>query len=110
MKQLLITLILSISIGSYSQQSYDLQMPKFTTNKKYKSRYGITVSPALGLGMMLGGTAFVVAGAVTGPVTQETETGQIVPKPFYQQGAKALAIVSGGVLICTGIIITLGAN
>lgn len=107
-KTLTLTLLLLCSVAF--SQKIDLHLPKFTSTKTYKPRYGAQVSPALGLGMMLGGTAFVVAGAVTGPVTQETETGQIVPKPFYQQGAKALAIVSGGVLICTGIIITLGAN
>lgn len=104
-KTLTLTLLLLCSVAF--SQKIDLHLPKYTSTKKYKPRYGIQVSSSMGLGMILGGTAFVVAGVCTTPVTEENKYGEIVPKPFYKQGAKALAIVSGGMLIGGGIIIAL---
>jgi hypothetical protein len=107
MKQLLTMILLMISIISYSQQKIDLHLPKYISTKKYKPRYGVQVTPAIGFGMMLGGAAIATAGLCTGSVTEENKYGEIVPKPFYKQGAKALAIASGGALFVGGIIIAL---
>ena len=104
-KTLTLTLLLLCSIAF--SQKIDLHLPKYTSTKKYKPRYGVQVSPAMGFGMMLGGAAIATAGLCTGSVTEENKYGEIVPKPFYKQGAKALAIVSGSALFFGGIIIAL---
>ena len=104
-KTLTLTLLLLYSIAF--SQKIDLHLPKYTSTKKYKPRYGVQVSPAMGFGMMLGGAAIATAGLCTGSVTEENKYGEIVPKPFYKQGAKALAIASGGALFFGGIIIAL---
>ena len=104
-KTLTLTLLLLCSIAF--SQKIDLHLPKYTSTKKYKPRYGTSVSPTMGIGMVLGGTALTIAGLCTTPVTEENSSGQIVPKPFYKQGAKALAITTGGMLFVGGIIIAL---
>ena len=104
-KTLTLTLLLLCSIAF--SQKIDLHLPKYTSTKKYKPRYGVQISPAMGFGMMLGGAAIATAGLCTGSVTEENKYGEIVPKPFYKQGAKALAIASGGALFFGGIIIAL---
>ena len=100
---LMLLLLCSVAIS----QKIDLHLPKYTSTKKFKPRYGVQVTPAMGFGMMLGGAALATAGLCTGSVTEENKYGEIVPKPFYKQGAKALAIASGGALFVGGIIIAL---
>jgi len=104
-KTLTLTLLLLCSVAF--SQKIDLHLPKYTSTKTYKPRYGVQISPSMGFGMMLGGAVFTTAGLLTGSVTEENKYGEIVPKPFYKQGAKALAITTGGLLFVGGIIIAL---
>ena len=106
-KTLTLTLLLLCSVAF--SQKIDLHLPKYTSTKTYKPRYGIQVSPTMGLGMILGGAVFTTAGLLTGDVTEEVG-GQIVSKPFYKQGAKALAITSGAFLIGCGIIVVINTK
>jgi len=57
--------------------------------------------------MMIGGASFVAAGLLTSPFTIGKTT---TPKPFYQQGPRALAIVSGAFVFVVGVGITIGGN
>jgi len=107
-KTLILTLLLLCSVAF--SQKIDLHLPKFSSTKTYKPRYGIQISPSMGLGMILGGAVFTTAGLLTGDVTEENKYGEIVPKPFYKQGAKALAITSGAFLIGCGIIVVINTK
>ena len=106
-KTLTLTLLLLCSIAF--SQKIDLHLPKFSSTKTYKPRYGVQISPSMGLGMILGGAVFTTAGLLTGDVTEEIG-GQIVSKPFHKQGAKALAITSGAFLIGCGIIVVINTK
>jgi hypothetical protein len=51
--------------------------------------------------MMIGGAALFVAGVLTPPIMVGGSTTQ--KQPFYKQGARALAMVSGGIVFTIGV-------
>jgi hypothetical protein len=57
--------------------------------------------------MMIGGSAFIVAGLLTVPDYDVLDDGTTQTKPFWRQGARMLSIVTGGGLITAGIIVSL---
>lgn len=128
---------LTIYSNAYGQSSYmmsddisynttteiDLHIDNIQLTTSTKSYgYGETTI-GIGPGMMLGGAAFILAGALTVPDYEcISNTGidgggsagyhyngcTLQPKPFFKQGARMLAIVSGGVLVSVGIVVSLG--
>ncbi len=108
--------MLSLSLLSFSQYSVDnpmfedkdidLKLNMLDITSTSPTRYGEPSLP-LGPSMMIGGTAFVVAGLLTVPDYDVLEDGTTQTKPFWRQGARMLAIVSGGGLFTAGIIISL---
>lgn len=109
MKHLILTLLLTISSLSISQLAppndvkFDLHLDKM----KVSSRKSYRMEPKLpiGIGMLLGGGAFMTAGLLTSPTYVGGSTTE--RKPFFQQPGM-LPIVSGALLMTGGIVITLG--
>jgi len=114
MKKLLLFIMLSLSLLSFSQYSVDspillnkdIDLKLNMLSSTSPTRYGEPSLP-LGPSMMIGGAAFVVAGLLTVPDYDVLEDGTTQTKPFWRQGARMLAIVTGGGLFTAGIIISL---
>lgn len=114
MKKLIITFVLlMLAITLYSQDSYDnesiflLEHENVLLNKNInqKSFYsGVSVSPTLGLGMIGGGSMFILAGALTSPTYVGGST--TILKPWYEQPG-FYPIASGAILVTFGIVIAL---
>lgn len=105
MKKLILLLMLSLTTGVFSQlapppSQINLHLP---TPKPYKVK-----EPIVGPLVMLGGMAFTAAGLLTPPVMVGGSTTE--PKPFLQQGVRAAAIITGSVVITTGLVITIAGK
>jgi hypothetical protein len=103
MKKLTLTLALLLSTSTFSQiappkRSILLNLPKPS------SAPNMSVGP----GMMIGGATFVAAGLLTPPFMVAGSTTQ--KKPFYQQGPRAAAIISGSIVFVVGIGYTIGGK
>jgi len=96
MKKLILLLFLSLSSLTFSQiapprQKISLVLPPVNN----APRIGV------GPGMMIGGAALFVAGLLTPPLMVGGSTTQ--KQPFYKQGVRALAMVSGGIVFTIGV-------
>lgn len=108
MKKVLITFlfILSFMLGADAQY-----------NSGHKSSYKDDSGPKIGLCITGAGVAFSVAGFLTPPdytwvQTSPTTTtaGYWHKKPFMEQGARSMCIVTGVTLTVTGLITMLTGN
>ena len=95
MKKLILFLMLVLS-GSVTSQ---IAPPR----QKIVLNLPQTYTPTLkvGAGMMIGGAAIFVAGVLTPPLMVGGSTTQ--KQPFYKQGVRALAMVSGGIVFTIGV-------
>lgn len=98
---LIILLLLSVTI-CYSQiappkQQIKLNLPPISAQQ---SRF------PMGVGMMLGGAVLTTAGLLTPPLMVGGSTTQ--KQPFYKQGGRAAAIVSGALVFTIGVGVTIG--
>ena len=97
MKKLILSLLLCLSSLSFAQiapprQKINLLLPKPSSQ---------TSNFPVGAGMMIGGAALFVAGVLTPPLMVGGSTTQ--KQPFYKQGVRALAMVSGGIVFTIGV-------
>lgn len=97
MKNIVLVLFLIISSLTFSQiapprQKINLLLPKPSSQ---------TSNFPVGAGMMIGGSVLFIAGALTPPLMVGGSTTQ--KQPFYKQGARALAMVSGGIVFTIGV-------
>lgn len=102
MKKLLLFLFLICSITSYSQlappkQQIRLNLPPLMVQE---SRFPV------GVGMMMGGAVLTTAGLLTPPLMVGGSTTQ--KQPFYKQGGRAAAIVSGALVFTIGVGVSIG--
>lgn len=95
MKKLILFLMLVLS-GSVTSQ---IAPPRQTIVLNLPSSYTPTLK--VGTGMMIGGAAIFVAGVLTPPLMVGGSTTQ--KQPFYKQGARSLAMVSGSVVFTIGV-------
>ena len=95
MKKLILFLMLVLS-GSVTSQ---IAPPRQKIVLNLPSSYTPTLK--VGAGMMIGGSVLFIAGALTPPLMVGGSTTQ--KQPFYKQGARALAMVSGGIVFTIGV-------
>jgi hypothetical protein len=119
MKKLLLILMLTLTQMCFSQDSFfnteneikydiNLNLDKVNYNTSYKtSSYNSRGNLPIGVSMMMGGTAFVLAGILTPSTYVGGSTTN--KKPFYQQ-PKFLPILSGGLLFTVGIGVSISGN
>ena len=73
-------------------------------SRKYRSESGFKV----GHGLVIGGVSFTIGGFLTTPDYTYQSTGPYkvvyVRKPFFQQGARMMAITTGVTLTVSGLI------
>ena len=107
MKKLILIVSLIVSSNTYSQlapptSKFDI---KLSTGGNILDRgNNIRVGPI----MMLGGASFILAGALTPPTYVGGSTTE--KKPFFQQGGRSLAIISGGIVLSVGCVISISGN
>lgn len=58
--------------------------------------------------MMLGGATFIAAGLLTTPTYVGGSTTE--KKPFIQQGGRSFAIITGGIILSVGCVISISGN
>jgi hypothetical protein len=80
---------------------------KIDNNQFKLSYYNNEPKIGLGLGLFLGGAVLTTAGLLTQPPTMENSNKDIVNKPFLQQGPRAISIISGGLCMGIGCVISL---
>lgn len=121
MKKLFIALALALSTNGYAQDfvasnsvmynhNYEESQPinlKLNSTVPAKKYYDEPQIP-LGLGLISGGAVFMVAGFLTVPPMQAP--GFTTPKPFFSQGGRMLAIVSGAGLMVVGCTISIAGR
>ena len=106
MKKLILALFLGVSSLTFAQLAPPKQKINLHLNMlPYDSRGNdIRVGPP----MMIGGAAFLAAGLLTPPLMVGGSTTQ--KQPFFKQGARAAAIITGPVVFVVGAAFTLGGN
>lgn len=102
MRKVLLIILLLFSVMCYSQiappkQQIKLNLPPISAQQ---SRF------PMGVGMMLGGAVLTTAGLLTPPLMVGGSTTQ--KQPFYKQGGRAAAIVSGVLVFTIGVGVTIG--
>jgi hypothetical protein len=103
MKNIILTLFLLLSCFSFGQIAPPKR--KITLNLPLpNSQSNVRPGPF----MVLGGAAFIVGGLLTPPLMVGGST--IEKQPFYKQGGRALAIISGSLTLTIGIGVTLSGN
>jgi hypothetical protein len=107
MKKLVLFLALSLSTSAFTQLAPPT--PKVNlhlSNSKniLDNSRDIRVGPV----MMLGGASFIAAGMLTTPFYVGGSTTQ--KKPFFQQGPRMLAILSGAGVMVVGVGFSLGGR
>lgn len=110
MKNLLVILLTFISFNSFSQDSY--QVIDFVSTPTYQPKKlslslntrESSTGPSIGVGMILGGGVFVLAGALTQPDYVGGSTTE--KKPLYSQ-PKFYTIITGSAIMFVGITISL---
>lgn len=115
MKYTITILVLFLSYTCLSQDSFntidreikydiDLKLDKVSYSS---SQYNNSSNIPVGVGMMIGGTSFIVAGLLTPPTYVGGSTTE--KKPFYQQ-PKFLPILSGSLFFTIGIGVSISGN
>lgn len=104
MKNIVLTLALLTSCFSFGQiapprQKINLNLPSVPYDSRGNS---INIGPP----MMLGGVSLFAAGILTPPLMVGGSTTQ--KQPFYKQGGRALAMVSGALVFTVGVGISIG--
>lgn len=101
-KILLIILLLFSATMCYSQIAPPKQLIKLNLPplRAQESRFPV------GVGMMLGGAVLTTAGLLTPPLMVGGSTTQ--KQPFYKQGGRAAAIVSGALVFTIGVGVSIG--
>lgn len=110
MKKIVGLLVVLLSFFTYSQdmyfshdQSIDLKLELLETKSKtYKTESNFPLGPAI----MLGGSSFILAGVLTTPIYVGGST--TVKQPFFKQGGRMLAIMTGLTATTIGFVITIG--
>ena len=110
MKNIFVILLSLFTFTCFSQDSYqsfdftptrELQTTKIQLNlPAYQSSTG----PSVGVGMLMGGGAFILAGVLTPPVYVGGSTTE--KKPFYSQ-PRFYPIVTGALVMFVGVTISL---
>lgn len=112
MKKLILSMAMFCSLGTNAQQmvgsTQHIDLHLTTQSSQYKSRYSNQGS--IGVGMIGGGAMFIVGGLLTIPDYNVGPNGETITKPFFKQGARMLAIMTGGVCLTTGVIISLNGH
>lgn len=103
MKTLFLSLALLLSASAISQiapprKSIMLNLPIPSSNQP-----NMRMGPA----MILGGASFIAAGLLTSPFMEGSST---TPKPFWKQGPRTAAVVSGSIVFVVGVGFTLGGK
>lgn len=113
MKKIVGVLVLLLSFFTYSQdmyfshdQSIDLKLELLETKSKTYQTYKTESNFPLGPAIMLGGSSFILAGVLTTPIYVGGST--TVKQPFFKQGGRMLAIMTGLTLTTVGVVITIG--
>jgi hypothetical protein len=107
MKKVILTLALALSTSAFSQLAPPT--PKINlhlSNSKniLDNSRDVRVGPI----MVLGGASFIAAGILTTPFYVGGSTTQ--KKPFFQQGPRMLAILSGAGVMVVGFGFSIGGN
>jgi len=113
MKNIILSLVILLTFNTTAQDSYEpliLIEPSAPielniNSSKSSSSYGNESNMPIGVGMMLGGATFIVAGLLTPPSYVGGSTTE--RKPFFQQ-AKIWPILSGALVFTGGIVISIG--
>jgi hypothetical protein len=111
MKKLILFLMLSTT--ATAQDSYQkpidlhLESIEYTNLNAPKSRYN-EPNGSIGLGLISGGALFMTAGFLTVPDYETQPNSTTTTKPFFRQGARMMAIMTGAVCLTTGIVISIG--
>lgn len=103
MKNLILTLVLLLSFFSFGQ----IAPPRNRIVLNLPPVNKVPTFP-IGPGMMLGGAILTTAGLLTPPLMVGGSTTQ--KQPFYKQGVRAAAIVSGALVFTIGVGVTLSNN
>jgi hypothetical protein len=95
MKKIILVIMLVFSSLSYGQ----LAPPRQRIILNLPTSYVPTLK--VGTGMIIGGVVLTTAGLLTPPLMVGGSTTQ--KQPFYKQGVRALAMVSGSVVFTIGV-------
>jgi len=109
MKNIILTIVLILSFNLGAQDSYQPLMfiePLEPIELNLNTSYGYPEESnmPIGVGMMLGGATFIVAGLLTPPSYIGGSTTEM--KPFFQQ-AKIWPILTGALVFTGGIVISI---
>lgn len=97
MRKILLYLFLIFSVVSHSQ----LAPPKQQINLNLPPVNNTVPKIGMGPAMMIGGAILTTAGLLTPPLLVGGSTTQ--KQPFYKQGGRAAAIVTGTIVFTVGI-------
>ena len=107
MKKVLLTLALALSTSAFTQIAPP--QPKINLNlTSGKNILDNSRDARIGPLLMLGGAAFITAGALTTPIYVGGSTTE--KQPFFKQGGKSLAILTGGLVLSIGCVISITGN
>lgn len=112
MKKVILTVSLMISMNTFTQTlnfnntptQINLHLNALSGKNILDNSRDVRVGPLV----MLGGASFLAAGLLTTPFYQGGST--TVKKPFFQQGPRTWAILSGGFCLVGGVVISLTGN
>ena len=104
MNKLILLLVLTLTSPCYGQLSPPPQPINLHLSHQ-SSRYGN--QGRIGPGMMLGGAVFIATGLLTTPTYVGGSTTE--RKPFYKQ-IRNIPILMGGIILSTGLVITITGN
>ncbi len=107
MKKIVLSLALMLSASAFSQIAPPRNIVKLQLAPNGKNILDNSREMRTGPWMMIGGVSFIAAGLLTTPFTQGSSN---VPKPFWQQGPRTLAVISGSIVFVAGIAFTLGGD
>lgn len=89
-KSLIIAILLLFNTNLAISQRY------YPQKKKYKREFRTSTE----LGMIIGGSTFIIAGLLTNPVCKSPD--YMTPKPILLQGPRTIAILGGGIVFIIG--------
>jgi hypothetical protein len=106
MKKLVLFLTIALPTSVFTQLAPPTQ--KFNLHLTSNNILDRSTTVRTGPIMILGGASFIVAGALTTPTYVGGSTTK--KKPFFQQGGRSLAILSGGIVLSVGCVISISGN